>query len=328
MASVCGPRHTNSNMEQNTSFGPSRFQGLRPDHKDPEAEMSDLGVLDAMKDLDYEWNKPTTFFNVPSSGADHARLSAHHPTDHPTPISRWSAFNPTDDTAQPLQLNNFPSYIPSSSNFALDPTGTVPNMSPCTVAPSQMNINHQSYGDPYSSQSSGSGTGTEDSKLVSFIHSNTFSHGEDERPAKRRSVVSMQTESDSGDSTPAPTRGRRSSNVEPGTARAVYLEKNRYAARKCRTKQKKHQEVLVETARDMERKNKQLKAEVEFLKGDMRDLMGMVLQHSTCTDQRLTRYVQREADRLSGSGSSSPITKSEPLATPNMKFTSSSPEAV
>lgn len=58
------------------------------------------------------------------------------------------------------------------------------------------------------------------------------------------------------------------------------------------------QQELVETAREMERKNKQLKAEVEFLKSDMRDLMMIVGRHSDCPDGRLKTYVQREADRL------------------------------
>ncbi|CAI6331044.1 unnamed protein product [Periconia digitata] len=104
-------------------------------------------------------------------------------------------------------------------------------------------------------------------------------------------------------SSPPPTakptgRRRQSENVEPGSARAIYLEKNRKAASKCRGKQRMQQQELVETARDMERKNKQLKAEVEFLKSDMRDLMMIVGRHSDCPDGRLKMYVQREADRL------------------------------
>lgn len=58
------------------------------------------------------------------------------------------------------------------------------------------------------------------------------------------------------------------------------------------------QQELVETAREMGRKNKQLKDEVEYLKSDMRDLMTIVGQHSNCPDRRLRTYVQREADRL------------------------------
>ncbi|KAF2245347.1 hypothetical protein BU26DRAFT_382890, partial [Trematosphaeria pertusa] len=95
-----------------------------------------------------------------------------------------------------------------------------------------------------------------------------------------------------------PGRRRKSENVEPGSARAVYLEKNRKAASKCRNKQKKQQEELIETARDVERKNRALKAEVEVLKDGMRELMELVGRHTNCPDSRLSTYVQREADRL------------------------------
>ncbi|KZM22462.1 uncharacterized protein EKO05_0000843 [Ascochyta rabiei] len=100
--------------------------------------------------------------------------------------------------------------------------------------------------------------------------------------------------------TPQSQVGRRrgSEYVEPGSARAVYLEKNRKAASKCRSKQKRQEEDLVEAARDAERRNKLLKAEVEMLKNSMRDLMQLVGQHTQCPDTRLKLYLQRQADRL------------------------------
>ncbi|KAL5400418.1 hypothetical protein PMIN03_012395 [Paraphaeosphaeria minitans] len=94
-------------------------------------------------------------------------------------------------------------------------------------------------------------------------------------------------------------RRRTSDKTEPGSARAVYLEKNQQAASKCRTKQKRQQEDLVETAREVERKNKVLKWEVEFSKSELRNLMKLVGKHSECPDGRLRRYVQWEADWLS-----------------------------
>ncbi|KAF2450413.1 hypothetical protein P171DRAFT_426797 [Karstenula rhodostoma CBS 690.94] len=108
------------------------------------------------------------------------------------------------------------------------------------------------------------------------------------------------------DSAPCPTGRRRTfEKAEPGSARAVYLEKNRHAASKCRTKQKRQQEDLVETARNVERKNKVLKSEVELLKSDLRDLMELVGKHNECPDGRLRRYLQLEADRLSTQGNRS-----------------------
>lgn len=113
----------------------------------------------------------------------------------------------------------------------------------------------------------------------------------------------------SDDSSVPYTIGRRRTSecIEPGSVRAVYLEKNRKAANKCRAKQKKQQEDLVEAARDMERKNRVLKSEVEFLKSDLRELMEIVATHNRCPDTRLTSYVQLEADRLAARGNQTPI---------------------
>jgi cyclic AMP-dependent transcription factor ATF-2 len=97
-------------------------------------------------------------------------------------------------------------------------------------------------------------------------------------------------------------RRRRTESVVTGSARAVYLEKNRKAASKCRSKQKRQQEELVQIAREVERRNRLLKAEVEMLRGGMRELMDIVSQHSDCPDNRLKLYVQREADRLANGG--------------------------
>jgi cyclic AMP-dependent transcription factor ATF-2 len=80
--------------------------------------------------------------------------------------------------------------------------------------------------------------------------------------------------------------------------RALYLEKNRIAASKCRNRQKRQEEKLVEKASIVERLNKDLKCEVELLKESMRHLMGDVGRHTNCSDNRLATYVQRRADRL------------------------------
>jgi hypothetical protein len=93
-------------------------------------------------------------------------------------------------------------------------------------------------------------------------------------------------------------RKRKSESLELGSARAVYLEKNRKAASKCRNKQKRQQEDLVEETRNIELRNRLLKAEVEMLRANLRQLMDIVGLHSNCADSRLKLYVQREANRL------------------------------
>jgi cyclic AMP-dependent transcription factor ATF-2 len=76
-------------------------------------------------------------------------------------------------------------------------------------------------------------------------------------------------------------------------ARATYLRKNRNAASKCRNKQKKEQDDLVEAARDAERTNKVLKAKVAILNDDLQELMLLVEQHCQCPDSRLRLYAER-----------------------------------
>lgn len=75
--------------------------------------------------------------------------------------------------------------------------------------------------------------------------------------------------------------------------------KNRNAARKCRNKQKKEQDELVEKVRDVEQTNKLLKTKVAILEKDLGDLMEIVGQHRYCLDNKLSMYVQREAHRAS-----------------------------
>jgi hypothetical protein len=109
-------------------------------------------------------------------------------------------------------------------------------------------------------------------------------------------------------------RRRGSERAESGLARAIHLEKNRKAASKCRSKQKRQQEELVETARDMGRRNKILNVEVELLNGEMQDLMQLLAQHTECPDARLKQYLQREADRIATGrhrdGLPSPVSRS------------------
>ncbi|KAF2185238.1 hypothetical protein K469DRAFT_688052 [Zopfia rhizophila CBS 207.26] len=156
-----------------------------------------------------------------------------------------------------------------------------------------------------------------DSDIESATSSNSDPWGDainGEKHSQQRRRNSLMTD-DAGSTAVAPKcTGRRhtSEKVEPGSARAIYLEKNRKAASKCRSKQKKQQEELVETARDAERKNKVLKAEVEFLTGDMRNLMEIVGKHMDRPDTRLRTYVQREANRLVAGGSKNLVAEIAP----------------
>ncbi|KAL1796012.1 hypothetical protein ACET3X_006236 [Alternaria dauci] len=101
--------------------------------------------------------------------------------------------------------------------------------------------------------------------------------------------------------TTTPPSGRRRPRLqyaEPGSARAIYLEKNRNAASKCRTKQKREQEQLVDRSRTVERRNRILKAELELLETERRQWMDLANAHMNCPDQRIAIYLQNQADKL------------------------------
>lgn len=121
-------------------------------------------------------------------------------------------------------------------------------------------------------------------------------------------------------------RKRKMEDAEPGSERATYLEKNRQAASKCRNKQKRQQEDLVEQAREVQTRNKCLKAEVNLLRHELRVYMGYAGHHHQCPDNRLAVYLQREADRLASgctrtsASPHSPNTSMHTPCTPSIEF--------
>ena len=121
------------------------------------------------------------------------------------------------------------------------------------------------------------------------------------RPTRKRGYDETSQQLEARD-VPARHKIKKSELGDPDSKRAKYLEKNRLAASKCRNKQKKRVEELMGTAKEAESKNKVLKAEIASLKADMLSLIEDIAKHSTCQDERLRRYVEREADRLVGYG--------------------------
>ncbi|OAL02980.1 hypothetical protein IQ06DRAFT_292227 [Phaeosphaeriaceae sp. SRC1lsM3a] len=109
--------------------------------------------------------------------------------------------------------------------------------------------------------------------------------------------------------------------AEPGSERAMYLEKNRKAASKCRNKQKKQQDDLVEQAREVQLRNKCLKAEVDVLQHGLRVFMELAGYHQNCPDSRLSVYLQREADRLATGCLRKSVTPQSPTTSMNEPFT-------
>jgi cyclic AMP-dependent transcription factor ATF-2 len=177
-------------------------------------------------------------------------------------------------------------------------TGAAPqNQDVATISPSQTR---------YAANNSSPQSHT--NSMFDISHSPNNEEGQLMGPPGSLRTDSARSSQDSGRSSTSQRstgRKRKSEIVEDGTPRAIYLEKNRKAASKCRSKQKQQQEDLVEEARTHERRNKLLKAEVDMLQHGLRDLMEIVGQHTNCPDSRLSTYVQREADRLAAGRSSS-----------------------
>ncbi|KAI4671001.1 uncharacterized protein J4E88_009396 [Alternaria novae-zelandiae] len=122
---------------------------------------------------------------------------------------------------------------------------------------------------------------------------------DDDAKGRHDSLYPKDEETSPTTTTETPSKKRRRSEyAEPGSARAIYLEKNRKAASKCRSKQKMEQEALVERARDSERSNRILKAEVHMLQTELRELKEYAGRHANCRDPRIAIYLQRLADRL------------------------------
>ncbi|KAF2204341.1 hypothetical protein GQ43DRAFT_469139 [Delitschia confertaspora ATCC 74209] len=97
---------------------------------------------------------------------------------------------------------------------------------------------------------------------------------------------------------------RRRAILNDDAVRARYLEKNRLAASRCRTKQKQKIEELVQTSKQHERRNLCLKAEEEGLRGERSFLLELAQQHVDCGCDRIHNYMQRIADDLGNQGSS------------------------
>ncbi|KAH9859229.1 hypothetical protein J1614_012245 [Plenodomus biglobosus] len=233
------------------------------------------------------------------------RLEAHAETEHGKPTQEmfiqtpamYNASTTTTTTTGSLSAFMYPTKASpemesSSSVFTTAPTMEFgEDASPISPLQTRFNLN------------------------TTLIDSNNFSTLPGHYLRDKVDIPQARYESSSPAQVPSSSGGsRRSENAEPGSARAIYLEKNRKAASKCRNKQKMQQEDLVETARDVERRNFLLKAEVEVLRGVMQELMMVVGQHNDCADGRLRAYVQREADRLASNAARVPYMAPLPRA--------------
>ncbi|PSN71525.1 hypothetical protein BS50DRAFT_284680 [Corynespora cassiicola Philippines] len=238
---------------------------------------------------------PPTGFHVPLQGEIEVKAEKSPPGTGPS-IYHQHYNNQPGASFKPL------SKTPIASQDAC----TLPPLDTHSIAPDSFDPSQSFFYDI----APGSFTSTHAPSSESAFSSNS--------PSLKRRSESTRSTTTSEASTPVagaqspPRRRRKSANVEPGSARAIYLEKNRKAASKCRNKQKRQQEELIITARNAERVNKELKIEVEDLRSDVRELVEMVGEHSYCSDRRLSAYIQREADRLAACSTGKPHPRDGP----------------
>jgi hypothetical protein len=163
-----------------------------------------------------------------------------------------------------------------------------------TLPPLQIQCDH----DEYSPTSSGR------FPFAGAPHAMHYTADSQYGPYKNRND-SLHTSTDGSPPTKTQPNGgrRRSEGVVKGSVRAMYLEKNRQAASKCRNKQKQQHLDLAENARHEERRNRLLRLEVAMLSDELRELKNLAFQHIDCPDGVMKQYLHREADRLAAEGS-------------------------
>jgi len=199
-------------------------------------------------------------------------------------------------------MGNFPPPMSQSTNSQAFVSGASVNLNVAPTANTFFGAQGGSAFTPSNQSANSISTPTISPSQTQFdsTDASQFYEGDNDDDAKgRHDSLYPKDEEASPNTTATPsTKRRRSEYAEPGSARAIYLEKNRKAASKCRSKQKMEQEALVERARDSERSNRILKAEVHMLQTELRELKEYAGRHANCRDPRIAIYLQRLADRL------------------------------
>jgi hypothetical protein len=276
--------------------------------KNPQLDMDFTSEMSALYDTPNQWPLSLQWEDHSATPMDYAYLRLKEASaiqsQLPSAQREDSLRNPSpsklplDGTnlPKPLYRNHFPenNIIPPTISSIANPSAPLKDV--MTVSPSQTcyGNEHVSSSLDGSLRSSSLANTTEDSDLrLSEVN-------HDPLPPLKQRESSNDVSNAAHTTTKHNRTGRKrgSEHVEPGSARSIYLDKNRKAASKCRSKQKKHQEDLVELARGVERRNKILKVEVAMLKESKQQLMDIVAQHVDCPNSRLEAYLQREADRI------------------------------
>ena len=76
-----------------------------------------------------------------------------------------------------------------------------------------------------------------------------------------------------------------------------HREKNKIAAAKCRSRQRKQVQTIQDKGSRLAEKNAELKAMIQELRGELNGLRSIALEHQEC-NCHVTRYNQSQAERV------------------------------
>ncbi|KAF3065135.1 Cyclic AMP-dependent transcription factor ATF-7 [Daldinia childiae] len=82
------------------------------------------------------------------------------------------------------------------------------------------------------------------------------------------------------------------------TRRTKFLERNRTAATKCRQKKREWVTDLEETKFDLENQHNLLQREYSDLKTEITEIKSQLMNHSSCNDPNIDKWIENEAKRF------------------------------
>ena len=159
-------------------------------------------------------------------------------------------------------------------------------MTPPTSTPASVS----SYGRPLSAQASTSATTISDHASSPPVESEKTRRAR--YAANQRHSKAKQARKDSQQS-----EGTEVADTRAAERKQRHREKNKVAAAKCRSWQRKQVQTIQEKGSRLEEKNLQLKTMIQELRGELNSLRSMALDHQECNCP-VARYNHDQAERV------------------------------
>lgn len=221
--------------------------------------------------------------------------------DTMNPASLW----PTS-MDQPEMPNAPPMQAPAQLYSTLDKQRSSLSCSPLTIAlrrsiaetprssmtpPVSTPVSATSYGRPASAQASTPAT-TVSNSLVSSSPVESEKTRRARYAANQRHSKAKQARKDSQQS-----EGASVTDARVADRKQRHREKNKVAAAKCRSRQRKQVQTIQDKGSRLEEKNLQLKTMIQELRGELNSLRSIALDHQECNCP-VARYNHSQAERV------------------------------